>query len=94
MKKILAYLLTLLFCLTWIYNGLQLWIFYSGTLQDWLGTIIGFIVSVVFLPGLIGFPFLTWFLEGVFPALYFQYFFVSVLSGIIFSFSLKLSLEE
>ena len=74
LNKYFGYIITLVGFPLWIYYGFQLWIFYCQSLQHWLGEVIGFIASIIFIPGLILFPFLIWFIEGVFPTLYFQLF--------------------
>ena len=43
---------------------------YLLALMDWVGTVFGVLIAVVFLPGSAVFPLLYWFIEGVLPMHY------------------------
>ncbi len=48
-------------------SGSILWIFFVGILMDWIGVFIGFILGMLFSPGVAIFPLVYWFIEGVWP---------------------------
>ena len=52
---------------------------YLDTIQNWLGTVLGIIVAFIFLPGVVFFPVIVWFIEGVWPIGYLQLFGVNIL---------------
>lgn len=51
-------------------SGLLMFIFWVGSMSDWLG-VLGTIISIVIAPGLVIFPLVYWIVEGVFPIMYF-----------------------
>lgn len=55
---------------TWIITGLILWVFMMSSMFVWWGGA-GIVVGLVLAPGVVLFPFLYWFMEGIFPTLYF-----------------------
>ena len=47
-----------------------MWYWYLLALMVWVGTVFGFLIAVVILPGAAVFPLLYWFIEGVLPMHY------------------------
>lgn len=54
----------------WIISGLLLFVFWIGAMKVWLG-VLGIILAFVLTPGVVIFPIVYWFVEGVFPTTYF-----------------------
>ena len=52
--------------ITFICGGI-LWIFFVGSLMDWLGSGLGFILGILFSPGVAIFPLVYRLIEGVWP---------------------------
>jgi hypothetical protein len=65
--------------LIWVLASLMLFYFYLSALELWLGSLAGSIVAFIIAPGLIVFPLVYWFVEGLFPSTYF------ILLGVIFA---------
>ena len=53
------------------YTGWLLLVFWFSSLTAWLGGFFGFVVGIVFTPGMLIFPGIYWLVEGVFPMDYF-----------------------
>lgn len=66
MKNIISILGTIVF----FGSGLLMWLVYIIAFTNWFG-FFGFVVGVLTTPGAIIFPLIYWFIEGVFPVVYF-----------------------
>mgnify|MGYP004225240101 CR=1 FL=1 len=71
----------------WEGSGILLFIFWMGTMIEWLGFLLGCFLGFILSPGLVIFPLLYWFVEGVFIWHYFAIWGVGILGGIIAKFS-------
>ena len=56
--------------LMWIGAGIIMFIFWFMAMSKWLG-FLGGILAFILTPGIVVFPIVYWFVEGVFPSLYF-----------------------
>ncbi len=54
----------------WVGAGIVLWFFMMSSLYEWwnMG---GAIAGIILAPGVVLFPLLYWFMEGIFPVTYF-----------------------
>jgi hypothetical protein len=68
-------------------SGLLLFLFWIGTLMDWLGGIFGFLLGIILSPGLVVFPFVYWIVEGIFPINYFIIWGIGIVGLIVASIS-------
>jgi len=72
--------------LSFVCGGI-LWLYFVGMLMDWMGSIIGFFLGLLFSPGVVIFPVIYWLFEGVWPSSgYFMLFGLGWL-GIILTYS-------
>jgi hypothetical protein len=74
--------------LTFLLAGLLLFFFYWSALISWLGGFLGSIVAFIVAPGIVIFPLVYWFIEGIFPVFYF------ILLGVGFGAALLFGLCE
>jgi len=56
--------------LMWIGAGIIMFIFWFMAMSKWLG-VLGGILAFILTPGIVVFPIVYWFVEGVVPSLYF-----------------------
>jgi len=54
----------------WIGAGIVLWFFMMSSMYGWWGGV-GIFLGFILAPGVVLFPLLSWFMDGVFPLLYF-----------------------
>jgi hypothetical protein len=54
----------------WIAAGILMFIFWFIAMTKWLG-LLGSILSFILIPGVVIFPLVFWYIEGVFPTFYF-----------------------
>jgi hypothetical protein len=78
MKAVLSRALKIMGMICFYGSGLAMFFFWWSALEDWLG-FFGWIISIIFCPGIVIFPFIYWLVEGAFPLLYFQIWGVGIL---------------
>ena len=66
----------------YIISGILMFFFWVSTMKMWLG-FFGFILAIIFCPGLVIFPIVFWIVEGVFPIMYFLIWGLGMLGMII-----------
>ena len=69
-------------------SGILLFFFWMKAMTYWLGGL-GFVLGLVFCPGLVIFPGIYWIVEGVFPVTYFELWGVGMIGLIILGLSIK-----
>lgn len=68
--------------LLWIGSGIVTLIFMLSSMYEWLGGL-GIFVGLLVSPGVVVFPIVYWFIENVFPTLYFTVWAVGIVGLII-----------
>ncbi len=66
----------------YIISGILMFFFWVSAMKMWLG-FFGFILAIIFCPGLVIFPIVFWIVEGVFPIMYFLIWGLGMLGMII-----------
>ena len=67
--------------------GGVLWLFFIGMLMEWMGSILGFFLGILFSPGVVIFPVIYWLVEGVWPGPGYFLLFGLAWLGIILSYA-------
>ena len=67
--------------------GGVLWLFFIGMLMEWMGSILGFFLGILFSPGVVIFPVIYWLVEGVWPGSGYFLLFGLAWLGIILSYA-------
>ena len=72
----------------WIVSGVVLWFFMISSFYQWW-KIGGVIAGFILVPGVVVFPLLYWFMEGIFPTMYFIIWAIGIVGMFIASTSFK-----
>ncbi|MDP3792208.1 MAG: hypothetical protein Q8Q89_00565 [bacterium] len=72
----------------WFCSGVVLWFFMMSNFYQWWN-IEGVIAGFILVPGVVVFPLLYWFKEGIFPIMYFIIWGIGVVGLLIASTSSK-----
>ena len=68
-------------------SALFLWLFFYGTMVKWLGVFFGFLVAMLFTPGIFIFPLIYKWAEGVWPGQGYFLLFGTFYFGILLSWA-------
>ena len=66
-------------------GGTVLWFWFAGVLIEWVGVFFGFLLSIMFSPGLVLFPLIYRFVEGSWPTTTYFMFFILSCTGFLIS---------